>query len=251
MVSPAPEVDKVEEVSGLLDQMVQDVEEQEAAVAALQRNPNIPEGTPLGETDLGGGASVKWQKQSSMVRHGDTPMPERFPAYRRDNTIAMLPTIQMLHHLGKKDSAGNKVFSGKPWPGVVPPQAIEQTCHICTPKLQRRHGQDAKKRFMNIVDYEAHMDIKHEREWGIMQRELLEAERADDRTVQRELGQAILAATKANQPKPRTMKRPEGGAVCAWCDKVTKNATGLVVHQRMHCPNRLQHAGEDLGQEKT
>ena len=65
-------VDLAEDVADVLSDLLDQTE-----LAAKQRDPSIPEGTQLAEGDLEGQATVRYNKQSSMVRMNGVPVADR------------------------------------------------------------------------------------------------------------------------------------------------------------------------------
>jgi hypothetical protein len=188
--------------------------------------------------------------KKAMVRSGDVELPDRVKFYRsRNGWEAWLPTVQLLHHLKKRHSDGTPVFV-KVRPGGDP-EPIEQTCEVC----ERTAG--FRKKFFHEIDYVAHMENKHQREYRIMQ-ELANKKEVSGSDVaaalmrmtseEREAVRLLLggnnATAKATEPaKAQAAKCPN----CDWRGKPVSNvAASLRAHQRLHCPARVK-AGVGAG----
>jgi hypothetical protein len=174
-----------------------------ADIAAAYRDPSIPEGSILGETDLPG-QQVRWRKQKSMVRSGTTPLPERFEAFDRDGVVSMLPTAQMGRMLSKPraDDTSVRAFHThsrgmtRETCQTCPPTkaAIEGTCNFC---FERTHGA-VVKRFTSEGELYTHKEMFHERELRSLERVTDQAQRQAEIDTQRQLAEAMMAMARAN-----------------------------------------------------
>ena len=177
---------------------------QNQSVAAAQRDPNIPAGTPLGSSDVSG-FQVNWNKQNSMVRSGSTPLPERFAVYDRTNRVRWLPTARMTAELSKRAADGKPAFrpiSQGVWPGVPERTAIDGlTCDICN-ESRLSEGVLEQKRFFKHSDYEAHMTAFHPLEYTSQLRE-------EERSLQRQALEAQKAQSEAMIALAQSLKPAE------------------------------------------
>lgn len=203
------------EIEGLLDQIEQQ---------AKERSRTAKVGDVIAETTIkdegsGLGMPTRWKKQDSMVRMGDTPLPERVQVYDKNGYPSMVPTAALRYHLNKKDRLGNRKFFAKPPDDMKEPTYIEQTCEVCL-----KNG-SVRKRFQDEIDYEGHMDTFHPREWrSILRREEREARQGatakDFAAVllsmsdkEKDALKALLGVSPA-EPKPKAKR---GAAKCVVC----------------------------------
>lgn len=174
-----------------------------ADIAAAYRDQSIPEGALLGETELPG-QMVKWKKPKSMVRSGNTPLPERFEAYDRDGNVSMLPTAQMGRMLSKPraDDPRARAFHThsrgltRETCQVCPPpkEPIEQTCEVC---LDSTHGAVRKVFYSEAAAYTHKMRL-HPDELASIERTTERAQRQAELDTQRQLAEAMMAMARAN-----------------------------------------------------
>ena len=184
------------------------------ADAAGYRDQSLPEGTLLGETELQG-QQVKWRKPKSMVRTGNTPLPERFAAFDKFGHVSMLPTAQMGRMLSKPraDSPGERAFhthtggvtteTCKICPDKMP-AAIDATCDFC---VDRTVG----KRFYREADLFAHQTRLHPDELMAFDRAIEREQRRGELESQQALASAMLEVARLNgaqatheaQPAPK------------------------------------------------
>lgn len=130
-----------------------------------------------------------WKPKPLMA--GNRELPERIKVYNKLGEPSMVPTASISYHLNKKDPQGNKVFFRKPPMGVAVPEPDPTlTCEPC----QKR---DIHKRFFNEIDWEAHWDTYHPREWAIRQRQ--EQRAREDRLAADTLRNALQSMTPAER----------------------------------------------------
>jgi hypothetical protein len=175
-------------------------------LATKQRDPNIPEGTVLSETDING-IPVTFKKQSSMHHIDGVAVPDRLPLFQfPTNNVSMIPTALVFRRLAKM-IGGHRVWSRSAFPDGQTPDFIEKEVPIMA-------GGATTKTFPNQLAYEQFMKNKHGDAWEAMQRQEQRderaedrAERAQDREADRALAQAVLAsATGAN---PQVTQQPQ------------------------------------------
>lgn len=175
----APEV--LEEFQNLMD-----------SVAQGQRDPNIPEGTMLGGTDLDG-MPINYKKQSSMHHMDGKALPDRVYLYRYPtNERVPVPTALSFRRLTTV-LGGHRIWSREPHPDGIPVQYIEKE----VPTLA---GVPMVKRFTSEAAYETFMRNKHGDMWESMLRDEEREERRKDREEQAKLGAALLAAAGGANP---------------------------------------------------
>ena len=186
----------------------------ERAVVSGQRDPSIPEGTILGETDIQG-QQVRWKKQRSMVHNGNTALPERFEAYDKFGNQRMLPTAQMARMLSKPraDSPNERAFHTHPR-GMTrstcqicpePRTPIEQVCEFCLDST----GGRLRKSFYSEADAYAHKTRLHPDEFTALERSTDRAQRQAEIESQQRLAEAMMEMARANTaaaPKPSLAK---------------------------------------------
>lgn len=245
-----PNLDILEDIAAF----VESATGQPADIGSLERaaaqNPDIPVGEVLSSTPLPGGSMINWTKQDTKVRAGNKMLPERFPAYGRDNNISMLPTAQMFYHLTKPAPDGQPAFRAAtrgPWPGVPVPQFDpDLKCEFCA------------KQFLHAGQVEPHMRVAHDQRWATMlriqqeKREELALE-TNQRLVEAQMAQLDLMRKLMLQGKTETALEVAQGAgidtsevvtvpqlKCPDCDAVIPSGKmqGLRMHQRKWCPER-------------
>jgi len=177
--SVSPEV--MEEFQGLMD-----------SVAQAQRDPNVPEGTDLGSSDLDG-MPINFKKQSSMHHMDGKALPDRVMMYRYPtNELVPIPTALSFRRLTTV-RGGHRIWSREPFADGIPVQYIEKE----VPTLE---GVPMTKRFTSEAAYETFMRNKHGDMWTSMLRDEERAERKADRDEQAKLGAALLAAAGGATP---------------------------------------------------
>lgn len=180
-----------------------------ADIAASYRDPSIPEGTVLGESIGPAGEQVKWKKPSSMVKAGNTSLPERFEAYDRDGNVSSLPTAQMSRMLSKTraDDQSVRAFHTHTR-GMTretcricpdPKTPIAQTCEFCK---ERANGRVVKV-FYKESDLLAHERYYHPLESESRDSAIERAERRADREAQQKVADAMVALAQNNTPRSR------------------------------------------------
>ena len=198
------QMERAEGMSALLDQM-----------ADAYRDPTIPPGTILGETSVAG-QQVRWTKQRSMVRRGDTPLPERFEAWDVYGRMSKLPTAQMNYQLAKPNAempdkrAFHLHVSGVTRDNckICPPEKTpyEGSCEWCFASS----GNRLEKKFADQTEQEAHFDYYHPREWATLQRELDRRERREELENQKRLAEAMLkVAERPTSVTPEAASEPK------------------------------------------
>ena len=175
------------------------------SMAAQYRDPNLPPGSVMGETEIAG-QQVRWTKQRSMVRRGNTPLPERFEAWDIYGRMSMLPTAQMAYMLNKPNAEHDHMRAFHLH--IANRGVTRDTCTICPPQTEpyagscdwclKSSGGLTVKRFADQTEQEAHFDIYHPREWATLQRERERQERRDSLAAQQELAKAMLASVERN-----------------------------------------------------
>lgn len=182
--SHAPE-EVVEEFNAMIDQQI----------AAGQRDPSIPAGTLLGESNVEG-MPMRWKKQNSMHHINGIPLPERMPLYHwPDNETSLIPTALIFRRLTKTDGAGHRVWSRQPFPDGSAPEYLYKEVPVLG-------GRTMTRKFVSEDDYEQFMENKFPTAWRRIQREREREERAEDRAETRAVMQALLAASGKSQQKP-------------------------------------------------
>lgn len=227
----------------------------EAELAAKEKARLAQEGDELFRADLPGGAGeLVRRKQNTMVRSGNTPLPERVKFYRsRGGLEAWLPTVQLAHHLAKRHEDGTAVFvKERPGGALVP---IDATCEVCV----KRQG--LTKVFYEEYDLIAHMETKHPREWRITKEkeqqsggafmQTLMAMDASERAAVQVLiggsdgnGQGTASASEgAGAVGVQRSQQGEARVACPECGKSVK-PRGLSIHQRRYCSSSTTSEGQ-------
>lgn len=188
--------------------VLQDMMAKAEVLAAGYRDNSLPEGALLGEMELQG-QQVKWKKQKSMVRSGNTPLPERFEAFDRDGRSSMLPTAQMGRMLSKPraDALGERAFHTHTRGMTAtmckicpePKQPIEQTCQFC---LGRTAGR-LRKVFYDETDLYIHETRLHPDELASRERQIERAERNAQIEAQQRVAEAMMAMAKQQAEQAR------------------------------------------------
>lgn len=221
----------------------------EAEVNVRKQERKAAEGDELYRAALPAGEMVR-RKQNTMVRSGDTALPERIRFYRSQPPYneAWLPTAQLAHHLRKKHEDGTAVFvKTRPEDTRV---FIEDECEVCAKNNSK------PKQFYEEFDFISHMDSKHPREWRIIQQRD-EKKAGNFLTVlmnmdptERAAVQALLGGSNGNSEatgSPSTSDGDNGSeqAVqskaripCPDCGKSIK-PRGLSIHQGRYCSARV------------
>jgi hypothetical protein len=188
---------------------------EELASSIPDTNPdfraNVPAGTDLAQTNLGvQGMVVKWKKADSGMNINGKALPDRIPLYNKlTGDVSMVPPT-----IGQKRFAEHPGVYTFRRPEDFPTKTpIDETCPICT------RGRGGNKRpFYDLYDLENHMQVLHPREHAAALRTQEQAERREDRQLQRDLVAAI---------RPTTFD-------CDQCDFISKSSAGLSAHKRSH-----------------
>ena len=152
---------------------------------------SVPEGTELGRTNLDGpGAQAVWRKQGSLLRAGQTPLPDRVPLYdvRRHDISNVPPTIaaaRMSRYPGRFT-----MQKPKDWDAGNPP-VIDETCAVCMRDPERPEGAE-KPKFTSWDQLQEHYEFFHEMTFRRMERDRVERERREERGEMRTLLGAIV-----------------------------------------------------------
>ena len=169
---------------------------EELAAMGPDYRANVPAGTPLGTENFGDGGRVDYSKRPSLVRSGGMPMPERVPIWNVHNGSKSIvpPTIAQ-----KRLTQGTKRFPGfgnftLRDPGLAQRVPIEETCEVCDKR--RAEVGNPPRRFFDILQYEAHMQLLHPRWWDSYLRREAQSERLQDRESMRELIREIVSALR-------------------------------------------------------
>lgn len=211
-----------DETSAQVAEAIAELTEQAQNNAALQ-----------GDTDKMVGASQQL-KQKSMVRSGNTVLPERVRFYRsQGGAEAWLPTAQLGHHLAKRHADGTAVFV-KERTGPVP-VPIDETCAVCA-----RKG-NAKK-FYHEYDYVAHMESKHPREYRIIQSKAKAVTGGDVAAALMNMNpqerSAIRVLLGGEDGNSETLESAKCDA-CGWEGQPVKSVSAsLGAHKRFRCTAR-------------
>ena len=235
-------IEQAAEVASLL----QDLTEQVESVAQMRRDPSIPAGALLSESEIDG-AVHRELKQSSMVRVGKVPLPERFEAWDVYGRTSMLPTAQMSRMLSKPHAERTDVRAfhmHRAKEGVT-----RETCRICPPLVDgftgtcqwclERSGGRMQKHFDSQSAQEAHFRAFHEQEWQTLERQLDREMRQAELATQKELAQAMIAVATGRIPtvEVAAVAAPAINptlVACPDCGHEVKPA-GLAFHRRRWC----------------
>jgi hypothetical protein len=183
------------------------------SVAQRQRDPSIPSGTVLAETELEDGAIYREVKQNSMVRNGKTELPERFAAFDKFGNLSMLPTAQMGKMLSKEraDSPGERAFHThtrgmtRDTCTICPAEKtpIEALCPFCT------GARAIKNTFTSEQQFITHKQLMHALEFETEERALDRAQAQSNLTAQQRIADAqerlaeAMIANQQNAPRGR------------------------------------------------
>lgn len=183
---------------------------------------DVPAGTVLGEGNVEG-ALFRAVKGRSMVRNGNTPLPNRWPVYNtRTGALSMVPTATLRYQLAKRNKDdGTRVYALKVPEGIVPPTPIEGTCSICVINRGGRH-----RNFYSEFDLSNHMQMFHTLEWNAMERDrdIKERRESGDRLERLILGLVTALRPDAVKDMPEEVKQQltELQAAAAQADPATK-----------------------------
>jgi hypothetical protein len=179
----------------------------EAYIAALeeiaamgQEGPdfraNVPAGTVLGEEGISGSdGRVQYRKRQSLLRAGQRQLPERVMLWNKMTGRGSMvpPTLAT-----KRVMQGTKQFPASAFtlrdPGFPKPEPIEEHCWVCDKK--REIAGNPPRDFFDVIQYEAHMELMHPREWSTHLRQAQQRERLEDREAQRDFIMEIVRAMR-------------------------------------------------------
>lgn len=182
---------------------------EEAAINALEElallsqmgpdfRANVPAGTVLGEERIEGSDSlVRHTKQRSMIRSGSTALPERVMLWNLQTKQGrpVPSTVAM-----KRITQGTKQFPPSAFtlrnPGLPKREPIDEHCWVCD-NQRAQHGEPPRD-FYDVIQFEAHMQLLHPREWESHLRREASAERMEDR---REMREMILEIVRSMRPE--------------------------------------------------
>lgn len=179
---------------------------------AIQNDPSVPVGTEVKVAE-GAGGEASWRKPNSMVRMGDTPLPERTPVYHRfrpaldgseGGEISMVATAALFQNLAKTDEMRGadgvlrrvRVYSRSPWadaPVMAPPNGPE--CEICT-MVRAAYG-NAPYKTRNYAHWRAHMDAFHPTELAAFLDEETNRRASEQLEVQKQIAQSNAQSAQA------------------------------------------------------
>jgi hypothetical protein len=195
-----PDFDSAVEQTDLLQELIEKAE----SVATMQRDPSIPAGTVLGESDVYG-AIHREVMPNSLVRAGKVPLPERFEAWDVYGNPSMLPTGQMARMLSKPNAEMPTVKAFHTHRKDV----TRDNCTICPPTKKPYSGScqwcaertagKVDKKFKDQTEQEGHFEYYHPREWAALQRQLDRDERKASLKVQEDLAKAMLQAVNGRK----------------------------------------------------
>lgn len=162
---------------------------------------NVPAGTVLGEEQIEGSDSfVRHRKNRSMIRSGSTDLPERVMLWNlRTGRGAPVPSTVAM----KRITQGTKQFPPDAFtlrdPGLPTREPIEEHCWVCDADRAKRG--EPPRDFFDLIQYEAHMQILHPRQWDSYLRREAQTERLEDRQAMREM---ILEIVRTMRPELAT-----------------------------------------------
>lgn len=233
------EIQQATEVTDLLNDLVGQV--QDAAVARMRRDPNIPAGAVLSESELDG-IVHRELKQNSMVRMGKTPLPERFEVWDVYGRPSLVPTAQMTRMLQKVNAERPNARAFHTHRGGV----TRETCGVCPQTSEsfagtcawcfERTGGNVQKRFDSQDAQEAHYRAFHYEQWQSLERRIEREQRQAELATQRELAQAMMALAQGRVPAVEVELPVEADVnsayACPECDFSSLSAAGLSAHRR-------------------
>ena len=167
----------------------------------------VPEGTALGTEEIEPGASVKFQKQRSMMRVGKQALPERQPIYDmlRHDVSMVPPTIAQK----RMATYPGRFTTIKPagWDDNQP-EPIEDTCEICYTDPERiqehmsRWGEVERPKFYRESDLRRHYQLSHSMEWEDIESDRRDRERRGEADSMRTLVASLAALVAADRELP-------------------------------------------------
>lgn len=161
----------------------------------------LEEAGEIGELEAQVRESIREEGSRPIKLPDGKTVAERVKVYDRFGNPSMVPTASAAYHLMKKDPQGNRVFFRRPPAGAKQPEPIpDLKCEVCEKR-------DIHKVFYEEIDWEAHWDTYHPREWAARQRREEREHQAAASTV---TAGAVLDALKAMTPAER--KALLGGA---------------------------------------
>lgn len=220
MVNEAPGTDDgvaiAAETADVLQGLIQHTED----IAALYRDPSVPEGAVIGQSVIAG-QQVQWTKPGSMVRAGKVPLPERFTAWDRDGNPSELPTAQMSYMLQKKraDAPSERAFH------THTRGMTRESCTICPAEKPRiatlcQWCTGARGRVPTFTSEDqiiTHQKRYHPEEFEAYERAVEREERRAELEAQRQLAEAMMAmaqrqvAPAVEEPPTSARRRTSGG----------------------------------------
>ena len=185
----------------------------EEMASLAQQGPNyranVPAGTVLGSERIENSDShVNYTKPRSMIRSGSTDLPERVMLWnlRTGQGRPVPSTVAM-----KRITQGTKQFPPEAFtlrdPGLPEREPIEEHCWVCDSDRAKRG--EPPRNFFDIIQYEAHMQILHPRQWDSHLRREASAERLEDRQAMRDM---ILEIVRTMKPDAATGRDVEAVA---------------------------------------
>jgi len=193
--------------------------EEVASMGEPDFRANVPEGTLLGEVPIDGsqGGAVRFNKPSSMMRVGARKAPERVMLWNKmAGRGSMVPTTIAT----KRIMQGTETFPKEAFtlrdPGNTARVPIEEHCWVCDKR--RAEAGNPPRDFFDVLQFEAHMDLMHPREWASAQRRGLQAERLEERQAMRDM---IMEVVKLTRPDLATAADEEA-VTAAVLDEVAK-----------------------------
>lgn len=184
---------------------------------------NVPGGTVLGSERIEGSDSrVNYTKSRSMIRSGDTALPERVMLWnlRTGQGRPVPSTVAM-----KRITQGTKQFPPEAFtlrdPGLPEREPIEEHCWVCDADRAKRG--EPPRNFFDIIQYEAHMQILHPRQWDSHLRREASAERLEDRQAMRDM---ILEVVKAMRPGAAVTEEDEEAVAAEVVRRVSRKGAG-------------------------
>lgn len=171
--------------------------EEVASIGEPDFRANVPEGTQIGEVEIEGsqGGAVRFNKPSTMMKVNGRKAPERVMLWNKQTGRgSMVPTTIAT----KRIMQGTDTFPASAFtlrnPGAAPRQPIAEHCWVCDKR--RAEAGNPPRDFFDVIQYEAHMDLMHPREWASFQRRGLQQERLDERQAMRDMIMEVVKLTR-------------------------------------------------------
>lgn len=165
---------------------------------------NVPEGTVLGEEEIEPGAKTVFRKAKSMMRAGNTPLPERQALYDlRRHDVSMVPPTIAQKRMSQYPGRFTTIRPGD-WDANAP-EPIEDTCEICLndperiEEQMRLYGEVERPKYYSMAQLRRHYQLSHEMEWGDIEADRRDKERREEAGRMERLVLSLISVLAPNK----------------------------------------------------